>query len=328
MSTSPAVSVVLTTYNQAKWLRESVDSVIGQTFPDWELLLVDNGSTDETPQLLDEYRKRNDPRIIIKRYDQNLHNTTISNTAFREARGKYICLLYGDDYFLPTKLEKQFRFIETLSDEYGLVYCDAYKHIDATGELIPHQMPRMRGYVLEQLLQSPPQIWTIAPMIRRKCLLEYPYNEQRFMEGEGVFLKIAMRYKFDYQEEILFAMRQQERNMGREIDAGLLRHMGIFEDLFAHPHFPPDKRHLHGPAKAWIHRTKGWEVIRVERRYEQGRKWLMEAIRHDRKALLDKRLLLGLAVSALPRLASDRVIDAMDGVFGRPPRPPKEFYGV
>jgi glycosyltransferase involved in cell wall biosynthesis len=326
MSTSPAVTVVLTTFNQAKWIRQAVDSVVAQTYKDWELIVVDNGSTDETPTILDQYRA--DPRIVIKRYDTNRNHTAISNEAFRAAKGKYVCLLYGDDYFLPEKLAKQLPFFEALPQDYGLVYCHGYRHIDATGEVIPAVMPRIRGQVLEEMIKSPPQIWTIAPMIRRQCLLEYPYNEQRFMEGEGIFLKIAMRYKFDYQDEHLFAMRQQERNMGREIDPALLRHLGILDDLFSHPHFPAEKKHLHKAAVSWIHRAKGWEVIRVQRRYEQGRKWLVEAVRQDRRALKDIRLLLGLTMSTLPRPASDLLIDVMDRAFGRPPQPPSEFYGV
>ncbi|HGJ66028.1 TPA: glycosyltransferase, partial [bacterium] len=125
---APLVSVVVPSYNQAEWLPKTLDSILSQTYPLWEAIVVDDGSTDNTWEIIQQYSKK-DKRI--KGFHKN--NGGISsalNYGIDNAKGKYFCWLSSDDLFNPTKLELQIKAIEKLDNSYGLVF-GAYDLIDA-----------------------------------------------------------------------------------------------------------------------------------------------------------------------------------------------------
>lgn len=118
------VSVIMPTYNCGRFIRESIDSVLAQTYTEWELLIVDDGSTDETEQIVFGYT---DPRIRYLHNPRTVGAALTRNTALREARGSYIAFLDADDVWMPTKLERQIAFME--QNGYAFTYHD-YIEID------------------------------------------------------------------------------------------------------------------------------------------------------------------------------------------------------
>src|ERR1051325_7839947 len=103
----PLVSVIVPTYNRANLLRETIESVLAQTYPNIELIVVDDGSTDETPELLKQY----DDRLAYIR-KQNAGGTAARNTGILAAHGEYLNFLDHDDLFLPTKIERQVKILQ------------------------------------------------------------------------------------------------------------------------------------------------------------------------------------------------------------------------
>jgi glycosyltransferase involved in cell wall biosynthesis len=101
---APLVSVLMSTYNRAAFLGDALDSVVAQTYPNWELLVCDDGSTDSSWQILTEYQAR-DQRIRAF-YKDNGGQSSGLNVAFRHSAGAVICLLDSDDTFLPQKIER------------------------------------------------------------------------------------------------------------------------------------------------------------------------------------------------------------------------------
>lgn len=97
---APQVSVVLPVFNGAGFVRRSVGSVLAQTFPDWELLAVDDASTDDSPRLLAEAAAA-DPRVRVFRLPENRGPSAARNLALRHARGEWVCYLDCDDEFYP-----------------------------------------------------------------------------------------------------------------------------------------------------------------------------------------------------------------------------------
>jgi glycosyltransferase involved in cell wall biosynthesis len=96
MSIMPRITVYIASRNYGRFLGEAIESVLRQTVDDWELLLIDDGSTDDTSQVMDLYRGH--PRIKIHRTD-GIGLPAVSNLALREAKGDYIIRLDGDDFF-------------------------------------------------------------------------------------------------------------------------------------------------------------------------------------------------------------------------------------
>jgi glycosyltransferase involved in cell wall biosynthesis len=105
----PTFSIVIPTYNRANLLCKAIESVIAQTFADWELLVVDDGSTDNTKELVLLYASK-DQRIKYI-YQKNAERSAARNNGISHAAGKYICFLDSDDYYLPTHLSALHQYI-------------------------------------------------------------------------------------------------------------------------------------------------------------------------------------------------------------------------
>lgn len=116
----PKISILILLYNSGSFLRETIDSVLSQTFKDFELLLMDDGSEDNTAEIVETYQ---DPRI---RYELCPHNFAGTfNRGLSKAKGKYVALFDHDDIMVPNRLQIQFDFMETHAD---VVACGAWMH--------------------------------------------------------------------------------------------------------------------------------------------------------------------------------------------------------
>ena len=104
------VSVIMPSYNTAKFISETIESVLAQTYPNWELIIADDCSTDDTDAVVRPYLA--DDRIRYIKNEKNSGAAVSRNRALREAKGKWIAFLDSDDLWLPEKLEKQIAFME------------------------------------------------------------------------------------------------------------------------------------------------------------------------------------------------------------------------
>lgn len=125
---SPRVSVVLPTYNQAQYLPDALDSIFDQTWDDYELIVVNDGSTDETPDILRAYQDR---QVFTVIHQENQKLPRALNTGFRQARGEYLTWTSSDNVMLPQMLEV---LVDALDrhPQVGLVYAD-WEVIDEAG---------------------------------------------------------------------------------------------------------------------------------------------------------------------------------------------------
>ena len=109
MQINKLVSIITPSYNSAKFIKQCIESVIAQTYTNWEMLIVDDYSADNSLQILKKY---NDKRIQLIELDKNVGASESRNVAIRKAKGKYIAFLDSDDLWEPQKLEKQISFME------------------------------------------------------------------------------------------------------------------------------------------------------------------------------------------------------------------------
>jgi glycosyltransferase involved in cell wall biosynthesis len=142
---SPLVSVVIPSFNQAAYLSQALDSLLQQTYANWEAVVVNDGSTDNTVEILEAYQKR-DSRIrgFTK---SNGGITSALNYGIHHARGEFFCWLSSDDLFYPEKIELQVRSFEHLSPDYALIYgnFDILHEEDHRIEVLPHSRPLVPG---------------------------------------------------------------------------------------------------------------------------------------------------------------------------------------
>lgn len=107
----PLVSIITPSYNAEKYLARTIESVLGQTFQDWEMIIVDDQSPDNANQLIEQYCQQ-DSRIKLLHLEKNSGAAVARNTAIKAAQGRYIAFLDSDDQWLPMKLEKQIFFMQ------------------------------------------------------------------------------------------------------------------------------------------------------------------------------------------------------------------------
>lgn len=114
----PLVSIVIPTYNRAELVTQTIDSVVQQSYPNLEIIIVDDGSTDDTENTIQNIK---DSRIRYIKHPQNLGGATARNTGIEAATGGYTCFLDSDDLWLPNKIELQLAFIQQFPDSEKIV---------------------------------------------------------------------------------------------------------------------------------------------------------------------------------------------------------------
>lgn len=140
------VSIIMPSWNTGRFIAESIQSVVNQTYPNWELIIVDDCSTDDTDAVVASFR---DDRIRYFHNDQNSGAALTRNRALREARGEWIAFLDSDDLWAPEKLEHQLRFME--ENGYCLSYTE-YEKIDEASQPLhvyvsgPEEVSKRRMY--------------------------------------------------------------------------------------------------------------------------------------------------------------------------------------
>src|SRR5664280_184297 len=133
ISDNPLVSVIMPVYNSEKFLRESVESILGQTLADFEFIAIDDGSTDDSGSILADYRQR-DERMVILTHSKNQGIVSALNWGLIVGRGKYIACMQADDSGQPGRFEKQVAYLET-HPEVGILG-SAVQLIDTRGQAI------------------------------------------------------------------------------------------------------------------------------------------------------------------------------------------------
>lgn len=128
----PLISIVLPIYNGEKYMRQSIDSVLAQTYINWELLIIDDGSTDRTASIATEYTTK-DARIHYYKNPKNLRLPKTLNRGFSLAHGDYLTWTSDDNYYYPTALEVMYRTLQQQNQEFAFASCDV---IEADGKIV------------------------------------------------------------------------------------------------------------------------------------------------------------------------------------------------
>jgi hypothetical protein len=184
----PKITVLMSVYNAERYLHEAMDSILNQTFKDYEFVIVNDGSTDGTLGILQGYR---DPRIRIINNPQNIGLTQSLNEALKSARGEYIARQDADDISLPDRLARQLRFMQTHPEVGGAGSWAEF--IDPQGERIRRaQRPTEHDEICAHLLIYNPFIHTSA-FIRKQTLEEVGgYREDlRYAQDYDLWWRLA-----------------------------------------------------------------------------------------------------------------------------------------
>lgn len=175
MQEQPLVSIVIPVYNVRKYIGETLGSVLSQTYSNIEIVVVDDGSTDGSSEVIEEFCRTTHRIQYI--HQPNSGVSEARNAGIRASKGQYIAFLDGDDLWLPSKLEKQIaRIKETGMDA---CYCGYTEYFgDDTGKSFPSKYPE--GLILYDILLEKTSAWTSTWVIRKDLL---PAHDLAFTKG-------------------------------------------------------------------------------------------------------------------------------------------------
>ena len=314
---NPLISVIIPSYNYIEYVEDAIESVIKQTYKDWELIIIDNGSTDGSQQKLQRYAGHPKIRLVFK--ERNGPITKLLNDAVRLAQGEYISFLYSDDYYLPEKLEKQVKCFESLSHEWGVVHSPSFSLNVFTGEQKILNCIPVSGYMLKSILTRYNEgfINPITPLIRKECMKRYPYYEDLFMEAEGQFHRIAMKYKFYYIDEPLAVMREHGRNRGLVSKLNAENTIVILDRLVKHPDFPKECLPYLRALYSRILGMYGWGEVRFGLDTKFARKMFTESIRLNWKQIFHPRTLAGEIMCFFPYEIRNKINLRINSLCGK-----------
>jgi len=204
MKNQPLVSVIIPTYNKSQYLREAIKSVLNQTYKNIEVIVVDDGSTDNTKEIVESF---NDSRIIYI-FQENKGPAIARNTGIKKAQGRYIAFLDSDDLWLKEKLEKQIDFMEKNS-EIGLLGTGCYEMTDK-GKIIGKKIFPTKNKILQKdLIKYNPFIQSSIITKREVFDKVGLWYDEKFRESEDyeLWLRIAGNYKIGNLAELLVMKR-------------------------------------------------------------------------------------------------------------------------
>lgn len=257
ISRTPKVTVVLSTYKQAPFLRASIDSILVQTLQDWELIVIDDCSPDGTDRILNDYRGLNNVQVI--RHTENWGANRTGNQGIQLAKGEYVHLASGDDIYLPQLLEREAALLDH-NPCVGLVYANTYM-IDDKGQVHGlwsegrNDSKRIRlskDYICDGLsefeaLLEGCHIWAGTVLCRRKCYEEVGILDLELPQAADwdLWLRLAQRYDVAYLAAPLAHFRRHSETLTdalRRRGRYFADNVKVLEKTFAH--LPPHATHL------------------------------------------------------------------------------------
>ncbi|MFT4733096.1 MAG: alpha-1,3-rhamnosyltransferase [Sediminicola sp.] len=248
----PLVSIVVPSYNHALYIEECIESIVNQDYPNFELIVIDDGSKDESPQILKKLQTKYGFLLEINA-NQGLSQTL--NRGFRDlAKGKYFTFSASDDRWFPGKLSKQVAFLEENLD-YAMVYGRAW-YIDENGQYLEKDNKRKSlytgGYIFDELILQkfhPP----VNYMLRAEVIssLGY-YREHIWAEDFDMNLRIADRFPIGFIDDYLSYYRINHSIPSKALNFKSIRSHRDSIELFKH-------KPVFGRAiKAWHYRNYLW----------------------------------------------------------------------
>lgn len=243
---SPLVSVIVPVYNHEKFIGETIQKVISQTYQNWEMLVVNDCSTDGSWKIIKELARKDDR---IRTFKNKKNRGLVLNWKFliNNSRGEFVAFLEGDDFFYRNNLRKKMKIFEEYPDV-GMVYCN-FNVVNEKGEVITknhNKFQHIKTYRNESIEPSEylyskyHLVNSYGQVMVRKCIFDkigYPrtldYTEKVFLPSDWDFnFRVSTQNKIYFTDDILFAYRRHSNNCSYNA-AKAYRHISLVLDEYA-----------------------------------------------------------------------------------------------
>jgi len=274
------VSVIIPAYNYAKYIRQTVESVLTQSFSDIEVLVVDDGSTDNTRQVIEQIKDRR----LRYMYQHNRVLAAARNAGLHNTASQYVAFLDADDLWLPRKLELQLEQIERF-ERVGLIY-GGYHVIDAAGVRVGTRSPRIitSDWLKQLVLGNFVAGSATTSLLRRECFDRVGGFDESLKASEDwdMWLRVARYYEFRVVDAPIAAIRIHDANMTADSNLMDTHFQIVLDKFFRSSDLPHDIMQLQHTARS---RAKVASAMFAARRkqYPKGAWLALAALRYDLK---------------------------------------------
>ena len=240
----PQVSIVMSSYNHERFVEKAVQSALDQTYENIQLIVIDDGSKDNSPALLKSLQEKHGFHLEL-RTNHGLVKTL--NYALKNiVTGKYVCILDSDDYFHETKIDKQVKKLEE-NPECGLCYSPLF-YIDADNNIISDDIDKkntLTGYIFEEFFRGDAHIPDGGVLIPTKVFKDIDYyDEDVELEDYQLWFKILAKYPACYINEHLTYYRTHETNVSNDEYKMLKWEIQVIDKWKEHPVYHKSKPYL------------------------------------------------------------------------------------
>jgi len=227
----PIVSIIIPTFNRAGMIHRAIESIKLQTFNDWELIVVDDASTDSTEEIIQTYM-RDDQRIRYIKHEKNQGGSAARNTGIKNSKGSYIALLDDDDRWYPEKLRLQYDYLQNYP-ETGLVY-SGFCYVDyETDKIIKSVRPRYQGNVSSIILKNN-IIGSPTPLIRNECFQRAGLFDEKLSSCQDwdMWIRISQYCSFAYVKECLAEVTMHGRQISSDLSSKIDSRKKLLDKYF------------------------------------------------------------------------------------------------
>ncbi len=230
-SNNPEVSVIIPTYNRAHLIKRAIQSVLNKTYQNFEIIVVDDGSVDNTEEVVKNF---NNQKIRYIRYNENKGVAAARNTGIKATRGDYIAFQDSDDEWFPNKLERQMEVFKNVSPDVGVVYTGTWRIRNNERIYLPLFTGKQReGNICKELKENF-VMPAPAAIVKKECFNRVGMFEERLprLVDWELWLRISKYYEFKYISEPLVTQYYTPNSISTDLNAYIEAHKLILEKHF------------------------------------------------------------------------------------------------
>ena len=217
-NTGQLVSIIIPCYNYGQYIEKCIQSVLDQTYSKIEVIVVDNGSTDDSLEKIRTFSY--DSRVVIIEIKENIppgcETSSVVGIAINKSSGDFVSVLYADDSYLPDKIEEQIDLFGKLPNSVGVVYCHGYCYFEYSKKMNKWKHQSVRGYVFKDYLLNGDVVIPISPLVKRYCYDIIGLNNP-WTGSEYDFLVMSQYVDFDFVDKNLVVMRMHDKNDAKNV---------------------------------------------------------------------------------------------------------------
>jgi len=301
MKKYPKVSIIIPTYNRAHVLKRAIQSVLNQTYKDFEVIVVDDGSTDDTKAIV---KGLDDKRVLYKRHDRNKGVSAARNTGIVIARGEYIAFQDSDDKWLPTKLEEQMKAFAHARSRIGVVYT-AFWYVRKDRRIyIPlPKVSKREGDIHNELLNGnfiTPQ----SAVVRKECFEVSGLFDEKLpsLNDWDIWIRISKNWEFKFISEPLVLVYRTSDSISIKQNRSFTGLVPIIDKYFEE--FSKDRKIL---GNHYFRIGRAYLRVRGDKEFYKGRKYIFESFKI--RPFLDIKKFIAMLILLLGPVSYRMIVD-------------------